>query len=69
MCRRQVSGELAEAGREIGRVEAAFRQQEPFRQLAETRLERRSERPAQERVYDPAWSALRAETAAVQVGG
>ena len=66
---RQVAQELAEAEHEISRVEAALRQKDPYRKLAETRLERRTERPPQERVYDPPWTALRAEATAVQVGG
>ena len=66
---RQVADELADMEHEISRVEAALRQKEPYRKLAETRLERRTERPPPERAYDPPWSALRAETAAVQVRG
>ncbi|XP_043208522.1 tektin-2-like [Amphibalanus amphitrite] len=64
--RGQVSDELAETEHEISRVEAALRDKDPYRRLAETRLERRTERPLTERVYDPPWSALRAETTAVQ---
>ena len=67
--RRQVADELAETEHEITRVEAALREKDPYRKLAETRLERRTERPTNERVYDPPWSALREEATTVQVWG
>ncbi|XP_037076770.1 tektin-2-like [Pollicipes pollicipes] len=64
---KQVEQEMAETEREIRCLEAAVRDKDPYRKLAETRLEWRMERPAGEGVFDPPWSGLRAEATNVQV--
>ena len=64
--RTKLEQEIATVEEDIRTLEAAIRDKDPYRKLAETRLEYRMDRPNMELAYDPPCHGLREERLSVQ---